>query len=127
MLPIRSFSATRPDCMLRTLVLLATPFVSSPVSFPPAPNRLTVLYTTTTHVWVLLDSLPATAGTIYLYYGNPSANAGSTEGPFDNVAGLFAYWTLNETSGTGVGDSSGSSITGTATGTSIVAGQIANA
>lgn len=44
-----------------------------------------------------------------------------------NESGLVSSWHMNEASGTFVGDTSGNSISGTATGTTIVAGKFGNA
>src|SRR3989338_5390471 len=70
--------------------------------------------TTATKIWVMVDLVPknTTSMTIYMYYGNPSASAGSNSQPyFDNVVGLVGYWTMNNCSG----NPSDSSITGNTT------------
>ena len=82
--------------------------------------------TTTTKVWVLINSLPANTSTIYMYYGNPSASQGSSSSQFDNVVGLVGYWTMNDASGSTVTDSSVDTNNGTATGTTISTGKYAN-
>jgi hypothetical protein len=79
--------------------------------------------TASTKVWVLADLVPKNTTTylIYMYYGNPSANAGSGTFPnFNLVQGLVGYWTGNESSWNGtsgeVKDSSVNGNNGTATG-----------
>ncbi len=73
--------------------------------------------TTSTKVWVMIDSLQAGTNNIYMYYGNPSAKAGSTTQGFDNVVGLLGYWTLNDGSGTSAIDSTAYADNGSWSGT----------
>ncbi len=54
--------------------------------------------TTTTKIWVRVDSIPATSSRydIFMYYGNSGATIGSTT--IDALNGLIAYWKMNENS-----------------------------
>ncbi len=74
--------------------------------------------TTTTKVWVQLDSIPAstTSYTLYMYYGNAVAAAGSDSSNTYNLNlynGLVAYWTMNDGSGSTITDSSVNTFNGT--------------
>jgi hypothetical protein len=91
--------------------------------------------TTTTKIWVMIDSVPAntTTYTAYLYYGNPSATAGSDNQKFTLFRGLVGYWGMNESSWNGTSSevkdfspsgNNGTSVNGATTTTS---GQYANA
>jgi hypothetical protein len=84
--------------------------------------------TTTTKIWVLVDLIPknTTKMTLYMYYGNPSAPQGSDPTKFDNVVGLQGYWTMNEPSGSTAADSSITGNDGSASGTTVAAGQYSN-
>ena len=54
--------------------------------------------TAASKVWVMLDLVPKNTTTyvVYMYYGNPTAVAGSNSGQFDNLVGLKGYWTMND-------------------------------
>ncbi len=54
--------------------------------------------TSTAKIWVMADLVPknTTTYTMYMYYGNPAAPAGTNSAIFDNVVGLIAYWALND-------------------------------
>lgn len=56
--------------------------------------------TSTTKVWVRVDTIPANTSSyiIYMYYGNPSAVPGTNSTLFYRVNGLVGYWSMNETS-----------------------------
>ena len=58
--------------------------------------------TTTTKIWVRIDLVPknSTIYTLYVYYGNPSASAGSDSNKFNLYNGLVGYWNMNEPSWT---------------------------
>ncbi|HVT63113.1 MAG TPA: DUF2341 domain-containing protein, partial [Legionellaceae bacterium] len=71
--------------------------------------------TSTTKVWVMVDLVPknTTTYSLYMYYGNPTATAGSSSTFFDNVVHLMGYWTMNESSWNGTaGEIKDSSVTG---------------
>ncbi len=80
--------------------------------------------TASTKIWVLADLVPknTTTYTMYMYYGNPSAVAGSGVSfpNYNLLQGLVGYWTGNESSWNGtsgeVKDSSVNGNNGTATG-----------
>src|SRR3989344_1357743 len=83
-----------------------------------------------TKIWVRADLVPknTTKYTIYMYYGNPSAAAGSDPITMNLYNGLIAYWTMNNTSGTSISDSSVNAFNATLGGTNtLVSGQYANA
>ncbi len=55
--------------------------------------------TASAKIWVAVDKVPAntTTYTLYMYYGNPSAIAGTNPTRFDLFNGLVGYWPMNET------------------------------
>jgi hypothetical protein len=85
--------------------------------------------TSSTKIWVKVPSIPASSSkTIYVYYGNPSATSlSSATNTFireiDGGQPVMGSWHMDETSGSTVGDASGNSNTGTASGTTIVDGR----
>ena len=56
-----------------------------------------------TKIWVLADLVPknTTTYTMYVYYGNPSAVAGTDATRFTLYNGLVGYWNMNESSWNG--------------------------
>lgn len=88
-----------------------------------------------TKIWVLADLVPknTTTYTLYMYYGNPSAVAGTNPTLFNLYNGLIGYWAANEASWNGtpgeVKDSSVKGANGTAVGnaTTTSSGKFANA
>lgn len=65
--------------------------------------------TTTTQVWVLIDSLPTSTSQIFMYYGNPSTSSKSNSGAFAALTNLAGYWPFNEGSSSTAQDASGNS------------------
>lgn len=59
-----------------------------------------------TKIWVRADLVPknTTTYSLYVYYGNPSATAGSSSTTFNLYNGLVAYWNFNENTGTSAAD-----------------------
>lgn len=87
-----------------------------------------------TKVWVRADLVPknTTKYTMYMYYGNPTAVAGTDSTTFNLYNGLKGYWTQNESSWNGtsgeVKDSSINGSNGTANGgVTTTTGQYGNA
>ena len=83
-----------------------------------------------TKLWVKVPSIPAASlKTIYLRYGSSSLTSlSSTTNTFiDDISGAKGVWHFDETSGSTAADTSGSGLTLTATGTTIVAGMFGNA
>lgn len=62
--------------------------------------------TTSTKVWVMVDLVPKNTTTyiMYMYYGNPTAPAGSNENTFRLFKGLVSYWPMNEGTSTTAAD-----------------------
>lgn len=65
--------------------------------------------TTTTQVWVLIDSLPTSTSQIFMYYGNPSTSSKSNSGAFSDLTNLAGYWPFNEGGSSTAQDASGNS------------------
>ncbi len=85
--------------------------------------------TSSTKIWIMADLVPknTTKMTVYMYYGNPTAVAGSNEASFNLFKDLEGYWTLNDTSGNRTDSSvNNSTLTDTNTVTSNT-GQYSNA
>ncbi len=84
-------------------------------------------------IWVKIPSISASSTkTVYIYYGSTSANnQSSLVNTFirevDGNQPLIGSWSMDETSGSTVADTSGNSRHGTATGTMIVNGRFNNA
>lgn len=71
--------------------------------------------TTEATVWTKVPNIPTSGGTVYVYYGNPSAtNTSSTTKTFiREITGVTGAWTFNEGVGTTARDYSGNNNTGT--------------
>src|SRR3989344_1042894 len=83
----------------------------------------------TNKIWVRADLVPksTTTYTMYMYYGNPSATAGSDATTMSLYNGLQGYWKLNESSGNASDNSVNPNTLTNNNTTTYTAGQFANA
>jgi hypothetical protein len=109
------FNGTIDDVRVYTRALSAAE-ISALASLPGAEGDL--MYNNDYHLYQFCD------GTNWVAMGPTGAGSATSYAP---SGGLVGWWKLDEASGTVAADSSGNSNTGTASGTTIVAGKIGNA